>query len=140
MLTELRGFGVEEKHCTLIAIQPNKAAAELTLDEFIDESKIADAFNQHRIIDALWTLNQTTHEHKACTGRVFVAKARNGKSRFSFKISYGFKDQTLRLFEISEQVYGIAMSKVRDTNSSETNIDGVHIDSKGYEPSEGEML
>lgn len=143
MLTELRGFGVEEQHCTLIAIQPNKAAAELSLEEFLDESKIADAFSQNRVLDALWTLNQTTHEHKAAVGRVFVAKARSGKSKFSFKISYGFKDQTLRLFEISDEVYHSTMSRVREKDSDDVAIDTVNVQPKkkgGFKPSDGETM
>ena len=123
-ITELRGFGAEEHHLTMVAIQPNRAASELGLDEFMDESKQGDSFGQNRVLDLFATLNQTSHEQKAAVGRVFLAKVRNGKSRISFKIRYGFPTQTLTIDEISDDTYRAAMNKVQEPrrrNSGNTN-------------------
>jgi len=145
LLREIRGFGVEEKHCTLIAVHPNRSISDLGLEEFMDEKNQGDSFKQVQIFDAFWTLNQTAVENKAMVGRGFVAKARNGKSKFSFKIRFHFDDQTLRLEEISHQTYMAAMTKSQDVDAeaTETVIDKVHIDTsrkKRFEPSDGEQV
>lgn len=142
LLREIRGFGVEEKHCSLIALHPNKSATELTLEEFMDESNQADAFKQDRVFDFFITLNRTKAEEKANIGRGFIAKTRNGKSRFDFKIMYHFKDQTLKLQEISHHTYMAEMIKIQDndTDRVETNIDKISIKGSKFEPSDGERV
>lgn len=143
LLREIRGFGVEEKHCTFIALHPNKSATELTLEEFMDESNQADAFKQDRIFDLFWTLNQIASEKKADVGRGFVAKARNGMSRFDFKIRYHFKDQTLKIKEITHQEYMsyLTRSQDADEDATQTKIDKVTIDKpRRFEPSDGERV
>lgn len=141
MCTELRGFGSEEHHLTLIAIQPNRGpSGEMTVNDYMDENRQGDSFGQNRTLDAFWTLNQTAHEQKAALGRVFIAKARNGKSRFSFKIKYGFPTQTLTMDEISDARYGDLLSRVKDTDSNEVAIDKITAVVKPYEPGEGERV
>jgi len=141
ILTELRGFGGEEGHLTLIAIQPNKEATGLGVEEFMDESKQAESFGQNRVLDAFWTLNQTSSEQKAAIGRVFVAKARNGKSRFSFRIRYGFPTQTLTIDEISDDAYKMALMRVKESDSEDVQIDRVVTGGiRPFAPSEGERV
>jgi hypothetical protein len=145
LLREIRGFGVEEKHCTLIAVHPNRSISDLGLEEFMDEKNQGDSFKQVQIFDAFWTLNQTAAENKAMVGRGFVAKARNGKSKFSFKIRFHFDDQTLRLEEISHQTYMAAMTKSQDADAdhTETTIDKISVGDKKkkrFEPSDGEQI
>jgi len=62
ILRDLRGFGVEQQHCTFTALQPNRDAVEAQQNGFIDESKLGASFNQNRPRDALWTINQTRQE------------------------------------------------------------------------------
>jgi hypothetical protein len=144
ILTDLRGFGAEEGHLTLIAIQPNKEATGLGQEEFMDESKQAESFGQNRVLDAFWTLNQTSMEQKAAIGRVFIAKARNGKSRFSFRIRYGFQTQTLTIEEISNDQYIMALNRVRESNAdtTETLIDCIPAvgNIRTFQPSDGERV
>ncbi len=141
MCTELRGFGVEENHLTLIAIQPNRGpTGEMTVNDYMDENRQGDSFGQNRVLDAFWTLNQTAHEQKASVGRVFIAKARNGRSRFSFKIRYGFPTQTLTIDEISDARYADLMNRVQEATSGETQIDNVNSVVRPYSPSEGERV
>lgn len=138
MCTELRGFGGEEHHLTLIAIQPNRGPKEdLTINDFLDENRVGDSYGQFRVVDAMWTLNQTAHEQKAALGRVKIIKARNGKSRFSFKIKYGFPTQTLTMDEISDRAYADLLSRIKDTDSEVVAIDKVV---KPFVPSEGERI
>jgi len=142
MVTDLRGFGSEEKHCTLIAIQPNRGGSELTIDEYLDESKQADSFGQNRVLDAFWSLNQTNHEKKASVGRVFVIKGRNGKSNFSFKIYYDYAKQTLGMSEISDDKWKFLMNKVKESDGLAVDLeyDGPVAKEKEFVPSEGEQL
>lgn len=143
LLQSIRGFAGEEKHLALIALHPNKSATELTLEEFMDESNTADAFKQDRIFDFFITLNRTKAEEKANVGRGFIAKTRNGRSRFDFKIMYHFKDQTLKLQEISHHTYMAEMTKVQDddTDRTETVIDKINVGGgTKFEPSDGERV
>lgn len=147
ILMELRGFGGEEGHCTLVAIQPNAKASELTVDQYIDESKQGDSFGQNRVLDAFWSLNQTPHEQKASVGRVFVAKARNGKSRYAFKIRYGFPTQTLTIEEISDELYRSLMNRVQEQAAEDVVIDNVVTGGvearpprRTFTPSDGERV
>jgi replicative DNA helicase len=105
VLRDLRGFGVEEGHCTLTAVQPNRSASELNDSQFIDESNIGSSFDQFKPLDAFWSLNQTVEEKSASIGRGFVIKHRNGRSRFPFKMGYDYDLGTLDVFEISSQSY-----------------------------------
>jgi hypothetical protein len=143
ILQEIRGFAGEEQHCALIALHPNKSSTELTLDEFMDESNQADAFKQDRIFDLFITLNTTKAEQKANVGRGFIAKTRDGKSRFDFKIRYHFKDQTLKLEEIGHTVYMNEMTRSQDDDldRTETAIDKINVGAPTtFTPSDGERV
>lgn len=142
LLREIRGFGGEENHCTWVAVHPNRSSKELGLEEFMDETNQSDCFKQFQIFDFFMTLNQTGTENKANIGRIFIAKTRNGKSRFSFKIKYHFKDQTLRLEEITQQAYTAEMTKIQDSDADdvETSIDKIYVDKPKFHPSDGERI
>jgi hypothetical protein len=74
---------------------------------------------------------------------VFVAKARNGKSRFNFKIRYGFGDQTLTINEISDDTYRMLMNRAKDVDADtvETSIDKIVTGGvRKFEPSDGEQI
>ena len=138
MLTNLRGFGGEEGHLTMVAVQPNRGPNEQKIEDHMDESRQGDSYGQNRVLDAFWTLNQTAQEQKAEVGRVFVAKARNGKSRFGFKVHFGFKSQTLVIDEISDSRYADLMNRVKETDADEVAIDNVVV--KKFEPTDGERV
>lgn len=139
-LRDLRGLGVEERHCTLVAIQPNKFANELTLEEFLDESQQSESYAQFKTLDAFWTLNQTDVEKSACVGRVFVAKSRNGKSRVHFKIKYDYDKQTLWVESCSHEHYKNRMSKIKEKIASNVEIDVVEKIIKPWSPTDGEEV
>jgi hypothetical protein len=124
IVRDLRGFGVEESHCTLTALQPNRGAGDTKEADFLDESRQADSYGQNRVLDLFYTINQTETEQKAAVGRIFLAKVRNGKSRRHFKIGFDYREQTLRIWQISDDVYKMKMSEVKEMNS-ETVIDSV---------------
>jgi replicative DNA helicase len=142
MMRDLRGFGKVENHCTFTAVQPNRGATDLGLEEFMDESKQGGSFMQNQALDCFWTLNQTSGEQKAGLGRIFVAKARNGRSRFFFNISYNYDSQTLNLQEVSDDFYRSKLSSVKDSQSEEVKIDQVVTGGtkRNWKPSDGERV
>lgn len=148
ILRDLRGFGKIENHCTLTAIQPNRGVSDLTLEDFLDESKQGGSFMQNQVLDAFWTLNQVETEQRAGVGRVYVAKTRNGKSRFFFKICYNYEPQTLNLHEVSDEQYRMRMNRVKDMASESVQIDQIVTGGPEYkakkqekwEPSDGERV
>lgn len=144
-IRDLRGFGAEEKHCTLVAIQPNRGAAnpDLDIDDFLDENSQGGSFNQNYVFDLFWTLNQTLNEKKACVGRVYVAKARSGKSHYSFNIHYDFENQTLMLRHIGKHAYDLRMAEVATQNIDETNENmtrAANSQVKVFKATEGEQI
>ena len=125
IVRDLRGFGVEEKHCTLTALQPNRGGpGEMKQDDFLDESRQADSYGQNRVLDLFYTLNQTATEQRAAVGRVYSAKVRNGRSRVHFKIGFDYREQTLRIWQLTDDVYKMKMSEVKE-QVAETTIDNV---------------
>lgn len=110
ILRDLRGFGVEQQHCTITCVQPNRTAAKLELNQYIDESNIGTSFDQFKPLDAFWSINQQGREKDAEVGRGFIIKHRDGSSRFAFKIGFDYRMGTLDIFEISKERYGQQMS------------------------------
>jgi len=84
VVRDLRAFGVEENHCTLTAMQSNRSGRFAQDGGFIDDSEIGDSYGQARVMDAIWSINQTKKEKIDGLGRIFVVKNRNGKSRYHF--------------------------------------------------------
>lgn len=123
ILRDLRGFGVEQQHCTLTCVQPNASAAKLEIGQYIDESNIGTSFDQFKPLDAFWSINQQTIEKDAEVGRAFVIKHRNGKSRFPFKLGFDYKMGTLDIFEISKEKYREAMSTIQEKKADEIQMD-----------------
>jgi replicative DNA helicase len=123
MLRDLRGFGVEEGHCTFTCVQPNKTAAELEITEYIDEGNIGASFDQYKPLDGFWSINQLTEE-KACNiGRGFVIKHRRGKSRFPFCI--GFNYDILDMFQISDHKWKVAHHNYVGKAASDVPVDKI---------------
>lgn len=125
ILRDLRGFGVENGHCTFTCVQPNQSASKLEIGQYIDESNIGTSFDQFKPLDAFWSLNQQVIEKDAEVGRVFVIKHRNGRSRFAFKIGLDYRLGTLDMFEISLDKYREQMNLIQEKKASEVTIDNV---------------
>ena len=122
IMRDLRGIAIEQNMCVFVAIQPNKAAASLTLEEYIDENSIGGSFDQVKPLDGLWSINQTNDETTAGYGRIFVVKHRNGRSKYAFPIKYD--RETLDIYECSEGEYRIALHNVHNERADVANVDG----------------
>ena len=122
IMRDLRGIAIEQNMCVFVAIQPNKAAASLTIEEYIDENSIGGSFDQVKPLDGLWSINQTNDETTAGYGRIFVVKHRNGRSKYAFPIKYD--RETLDIYECSEGEYRIALHNVHNEQADHANVDG----------------
>jgi len=127
IVRDLKGFASEEKFLCLTAMQPNRGARELQNDptKYIDDDNLADAFGQTRPLSGLWSINQGLKEKKANLARGFIIKSRRGKSRVEFLIC--FDERTLRMFEVSKEVFRNRMSLVTqaDVNKVEEYFNDV---------------
>jgi KaiC/GvpD/RAD55 family RecA-like ATPase len=112
IVRDLRRLAKEEDICILTAMQANKSAREAQeqTDRFgnlqtgvIDDDNLADAHGQVKPLDGWWSINQTQHEKNAGVARIFLGKARHGKSRITFWIEYNM--QTLAMTEISQKKF-----------------------------------
>ncbi len=140
MIRDLRGFGKVENHCTLTAIQPNRTASVLSLEEVMGEGEQGASFMQNQVLDAFWSINQTDDEKKACMARVWVIKARNGKSRYRFKVKFDYN--VLSIKECSDDTYRFAMNRIKDLKAESTDdyIDRVVTGGQTFQPTEGERV
>lgn len=106
----LRGFAIEEQVCVFTAMQPNKSAKEAIRNGLlIDDENIGDSYAQVRPLDALWTLNQIQDEKDCSIARGYIAKHREGKSRFVFHIHFNY--DTLAMRQISLENYSKIQKK-----------------------------
>jgi len=146
MIKQLRGFGVEEGHCTLTAVQPNRGAkaASDDINTYMDDQQVGDSYNQFRPLDAFWTINQNQQEKEAGIGRIYVAKHRDGESRFAFRIGYDYGPDkclpdgvgTLDMFEISNELYKHKYSLQEQSDAQDTKFDSIKMRKKRQMPDE----
>jgi hypothetical protein len=108
-------------------MQPNRAAREAMKDGgVISDDNLGDSYGQLRPLDGLYTINQTDNEKKAGVARIYIAKARNGKSRWTFFVSVC--PNTLRFESISENRYRVAMSQVISEAADNVAIDELKVE------------
>lgn len=114
---ELRGFAMDYNVCVFTAMQLNRGAREAMEQEDThpDDNNLADSSGQSRPLDALWMICQNEAQKKAGVGSIFVAKHRDGNSRFS--IYFKQNKRTLVMGEIDKQTYGGHMSKLSERTS-----------------------
>ena len=111
LVRSLRAFAMRENVCVLTAMQPNKSAEEVNkLGDVIDQSNLGDAYAQIKPLDAFWSINQTRDEKAIGLARIFVAKHRNGESRFWFpvkldKVDLSFTEIFMSTFEKMKKDY-----------------------------------
>lgn len=127
MVKDLRGFAVEKDVCLLTAMQPNRAAREAMKDGgVIADDNLGDSYGQLRPLDGLVTINQTDIEKRVGVARLYVAKMRSGKSRFTFFVSVD--PLTLQFSEIGENRYRVTMSKATQEAAGNVRVDEIKTD------------
>lgn len=104
IIKDLRGFGEINHYCILTAVQPNRSAREAQKGTgVIDDNMMGDSYGQTRPLSALWTINCDDVEKELGVGRLWVAKQRNGKSRFY--VYFRLDPDTLGMYPISKETY-----------------------------------
>jgi replicative DNA helicase len=140
LIKQLRAFGVEEGHCTLTAVQPNRGAQKAQENKgYIDDQQIGDSYNQFRPLDAFWSINQSQQEKDQGIGRVFVIKHRNGQSRFPFFIGYDYGPGkcfeegvgTLDMSEVEKDFYMTRMNEQVERDTKNTKFDQIKVSELG---------
>jgi hypothetical protein len=125
LVRDLRAFGTEENHCTLTAMQSNRTGRFAQDGGFIDDSEVGDSYGQVRVMDAVWSINQTKKEKAANVGRIFVVKHRNGKSRYHF--CYSQDPKTLAIQSISDAQWKERVSAVKELKEEESLVEKMEI-------------
>lgn len=117
---DLRGFAVESNCCIYTAMQPSRGGREAQKDGVIDDNLLGDSYGQARPLDALWSINQNEAEKDCGVGRIFVAKHRDGKSRYT--VYYRQSPDTLDINEIDKELYGNIMSQHMKKKSEDVEL------------------
>ena len=80
---QLRGLAQEFKCCVWTASQTNRSGLNA---EVITMEQISEAFNKCFVADFIFSLSRTADDKVANTGRIFIAKNRNGPDGIVFPI------------------------------------------------------
>ena len=81
---EMRGLAKEFDCCLWTASQTNRSGLNA---EVITLESISEAFNKCFVSDFIFSLSRTVEDKQSNTGRIFVAKNRNGPDGLVFPIS-----------------------------------------------------
>ena len=81
---EIRGLAQEFNCCVWTASQTNRSGLNA---EVITMESISEAFNKFFVSDFIFSLSRTVEDKQSNTGRIFVAKNRNGPDGLVFPIS-----------------------------------------------------
>ena len=81
---EMRGLAQEFNCCVWTASQTNRSGLNA---EVITMESISEAFNKCFVSDFIFSLSRTVEDKQSNTGRIFVAKNRNGPDGLVFPIS-----------------------------------------------------
>lgn len=130
---DLRAWGIEEQHATYTALQPNRGGREQQEGGVIDDSFLADSFGQARVLDALWSINQSKREKAALFARINNVKMRDGKSGTQIYVKQS--PLTLDFEHVDDEVYKQGISAVVEETVSQVNIDGQVGGKKGKKAS-----
>ena len=96
---ELRGIAVEYKAPVWTASQTNRSGLNA---EVITMEAISEAFNKCFIADFIFTISRTIDDKVANTGRLFVAKNRNGPDGLVFPLFMDTANVCIKVLEPSE--------------------------------------
>lgn len=97
---ELRGLAVEYKAPVWTASQTNRSGLNA---EVITMEAISEAFNKCFIADFIFTISRTVDDKVANTGRLFVAKNRNGPDGIVFPLFMDTSTVSIKVLEQREE-------------------------------------
>ncbi len=93
---ELRGIAQQEKCCIITASQTNRGGLNA---EVITMESISEAFSKCFVADFIFSLSRTPQDKQANTGRVFIAKNRNGPDGLVFPIFADWSSVNMKVLD-----------------------------------------
>ena len=97
---ELRAIAQQEKCTVVTASQTNRSGLNA---EVITMESISEAFNKCFVADFIFSLSRTPQDKQANTGRVFIAKNRNGPDGLVFPIFADWSNVTMKVLDRSDE-------------------------------------
>tara|TARA_Y100000310_G_C20615032_1_gene780164 strand:- start:471 stop:1628 length:1158 start_codon:yes stop_codon:yes gene_type:complete len=110
---ELRGIAAEYEAPVWTASQTNRSGLNA---EVITMESISEAFNKCFIADFIFTISRTIEDKTANTGRLFVAKNRNGPDGLVFPLFMDTSNVCIKVLEPSEEgeLVEVSVKKQKD--------------------------
>ena len=96
---ELRGLGQQFKAVVWTASQTNRSGLNA---EVITMESISEAFNKCFVADFIFSVSRTVQDKRANTGRLFVAKNRNGPDGIIFPVNMDTSNVKIEVLAQSE--------------------------------------
>ena len=96
---ELRGIAQRERCTVITASQTNRGGLNA---EVITMEAISEAFSKCFVADFIFSLSRTPQDKQANTGRVFIAKNRNGPDGLVFPIFADWSNVTMKVLDKTE--------------------------------------
>ena len=93
---ELRGIAQQEKCTVVTASQTNRGGLNA---EVITMESISEAFSKCFVADFIFSLSRTPQDKQANTGRVFIAKNRNGPDGLVFPIFADWSNVSMKVLD-----------------------------------------
>ena len=93
---ELRGIAQQEKCTVITASQTNRGGLSA---EVITMESISEAFSKCFVADFIFSLSRTPQDRQANTGRVFIAKNRNGPDGLVFPIFADWSSVSMKVLD-----------------------------------------
>ena len=100
---QLRGLAQEFKCCVWTASQTNRSGLNA---EVITMESISEAFNKCFVADFIFSISRTTEDKALNSGRIFIAKNRNGEDGVIYPIYMDTSNVTIRVEESTGETIG----------------------------------
>lgn len=100
---QLRGLAQEFQCCLWTASQTNRSGLNA---EVITMESISEAFNKCFVADFIFSISRTAEDKLAKTGRIFVAKNRNGPDGLIFPIFMSTDNITIKVLPSTGETIG----------------------------------
>ena len=107
---QLRGLAQEHKCCVWTASQTNRSGLNA---EVITMESISEAFNKCFVADFIFSISRTSEDKLSNTGRIFIAKNRNGIDGKIYPIFMDTSNITIKVFPSSGETIGEVKKEAR---------------------------
>jgi hypothetical protein len=99
---EMRGLAKEFNCCAWTASQTNRSGLNA---EVITMESISEAYNKCFVADFIFSLSRTVEDKQGNSGRIFIAKNRNGVDGLVFPISMQTSNVQIKVLQSTGEQY-----------------------------------